>query len=64
MTKNEVIHRLQKDLNIPRFQAYIEDKHYTEEEYQKLKLDFENYFNDYVAKVSADFEGGLENKRS
>ena len=33
MTKTEVIQRLQKDLGIPRFQAYIEDKDYSEEEY-------------------------------
>ena len=26
MTKAEVIERLQKDLKIPRFQAYIEDR--------------------------------------
>ena len=32
MTKTEVIQRLQKDLGIPRFQAYIEDKDYSEEE--------------------------------
>ena len=37
MTKTEVIQRLQKDLGIPRFQAYIEDKDYSEEEYDQLK---------------------------
>lgn len=37
MTKTEVIQRLQKDLKIPRFQAYIEDKDYSEEEYDQLK---------------------------
>ena len=47
MTKTEVIQRLQKDLKIPRFQAYIEDRDYSEEEYDQLK---------------ADFEGGLDNK--
>lgn len=47
MTKTEVIQRLQKDLKIPRFQAYIEDKDYSEEEYDQLKK---------------DFEGGLDNK--
>ena len=40
MTKTEVIQRLQKDLGIPRFQAYIEDKDYSEEEYDQLKKDF------------------------
>ena len=62
MTKTEVIQRLQKDLGIPRFQAYIEDKDYSEEEYDQLKKDFETYFTNYVSNVSADFEGGLDNK--
>ena len=64
MTKTEVIQRLQKDLKIPRFQAYIEDKDYSEEEYDQLKKDFETYFTNYVENVSADFEGGLDNKLS
>ena len=62
MTKTEVIQRLQKDLGIPRFQAYIEDKDYSEEEYDQLKKDLESYFTNYVSNVSADFEGGLDNK--
>ena len=62
MTKTEVIQRHQKDLKIPRFQAYIEDKDYSEEEYDQLKKDFETYFTNYVENVSADFEGGLDNK--
>lgn len=62
MTKTEVIQRLQKDLGIPRFQAYIDDKDYSEEEYDQLKKDFEAYFTNYVSNVSADFEGGLDNK--
>ena len=62
MTKTEVIQRLQKDLKIPRFQAYIEDKEYSEERVQTTKKDFEAYFTNYVSNVSADFEGGLENK--
>ena len=62
MTKTEVIQRRQKDLGIPRFQDYIEDKDYSEEEYDQLKKDFESYFTNYVSNVSADFEGGLDNK--
>ena len=62
MTKTEVIQRLQKDLGIPRFQAYIEDKEYSEERVQTTKKDFEAYFTNYVSNVSADFEGGLDNK--
>ena len=59
MTKTEVIQRLQKDLGIPRIQAYIEDKDYSEEEYDQLKKDFESYFTNYVSNVSAFFECGL-----
>ena len=55
MTKTEVIQRLQKDLKIPRFQAYIEDKEYSEERVQTTKKDFEAYFTNYVSNVSADF---------
>ena len=62
MTKTEVIQHLQKDLGIPRFQAYIEDKDYSAEESDQLKKDFESYFTNYVSNVSADFEGGLDNK--
>ena len=62
MTKTEVIQRLQKDLKIPRFQGYIEDKEYSEEEYDQLKKGFETYFTNYVENVSADFEGGFDNK--
>ena len=62
MTKTEVIQRLQKDLKIPRFQDNIEDRDYSEEEYDQLKKDFETYFTNYVENVSADFEGGLDNK--
>ena len=49
MTKTEVIQRLQKDLKIPRFQAYIEDKEYSEERVQTTKKDFEAYFTNYVS---------------
>ena len=49
MTKTEVIQRLQKDLKIPRFQAY------SEERVQTTKKDFEAYFTNYVSNVSADF---------
>lgn len=60
MTKNEVILRLRKELNMPRFNAFIEEKDYSEEEYQKLKTDLQNYFHDYVEHVEADFQGGLK----
>lgn len=40
MAKTEVTQRLQKDLKISRFQAYIEDKEYSEERAQTTKKRF------------------------
>lgn len=60
MTKDEVIKRLRSDLNLPKFNAFIEEKNYSEEEYEKLKTDLLSYYRDYVENISADFEGGLE----
>ncbi|MGM0213443.1 hypothetical protein [Enterococcus sp. AZ109] len=51
MDKEEVIERLSKDLGIPRFTGKIEDKEFTEEEYQKLKNDLNNYFENYVRNI-------------
>ncbi|MFR4756421.1 MAG: hypothetical protein ACLT8L_03500 [Streptococcus salivarius] len=62
MTKTEVIQRLQKDLKIPRFQAYIEDRDYSEEEYDQLKKILKPTSLTTLQNVSADFEGGLDNK--
>ena len=62
MTKTEVIQTSPKRSGNSQIQAYIEDKDYSEEEYDQLKKDFEAYFTNYVSNVSADFEGGLDNK--
>ena len=62
MTKTDVIQRLQKDLGIPRVQAEIDDTDSSEAEYDQLQTDFEDYFTNSVSNVSADFEGGLDNK--
>lgn len=62
MTKDDIIKRLRSDLNMPKFNVFIEEKDYSEEEYEKLKTDLLNYYRDYVENVSADFEGGLETK--
>ncbi|MBO1304944.1 hypothetical protein JZO70_02130 [Enterococcus sp. 669A] len=51
MDKEEVLARLSKDLEIPRFAGKIEDKEYTEEEYQKLKNDLNDYFENYVRNI-------------
>ncbi|EPH99635.1 hypothetical protein D920_01191 [Enterococcus faecalis 13-SD-W-01] len=51
MTPEEVLDRLREDLAIPFFNGKIEQKEYSEEDYQQLKKDLENYFNDYVRNV-------------
>ena len=39
MDKEAVIERLKKDLDLPNFKGRLEEKEYTEEEYQKVKND-------------------------
>lgn len=51
MDQTEIRKRLKEDLGIPRFEGKLEDKEYTEEEYQKLKADLLQYFEDYVRNV-------------
>lgn len=48
MDQTEIRRRLKEDLGIPRFEGKLEDKEYTEEEYQKLKADLLQYFKDYI----------------
>ena len=60
MIKDEVIKRLRDELKIPKFNAYFEDKDYSEDDYQKLKTDLLNYYRDYVEHIEADFQGGLK----
>lgn len=48
MTLQEVLDRLCKDLDMPKFYAPLKDKEYTEEEYQKLKEDLLDYYRNYV----------------
>lgn len=51
MTKEEVLARLQKELSLPRLTIKLEDKHYSEEEYQQVKAQLLSYFEDYVRNV-------------
>lgn len=51
MNQEEVRKRLEKELEIPSFKGRLEEKEYTEEEYQQLKKALEDYFNDYVRNV-------------
>ncbi|EMF0276681.1 hypothetical protein [Enterococcus hirae] len=51
MNKDEVLDRLREELEIPFFQGKLEDKEYSEADYQKLKQDLLQYFDDYVRNV-------------
>ncbi|MBP1047575.1 hypothetical protein I6N96_14910 [Enterococcus sp. BWM-S5] len=51
MNQTEVLERLKEELQIPFFNGNIEEKEYTEEEYQKIKSDLIQYFDDYVRNV-------------
>lgn len=51
MNQDEVRKRLKEELKIPNFSGNLPDKDFTEEEYQKLKQDLLQYFEDYVRNV-------------
>lgn len=51
MNKEEVIERLKKDLDLPNFKGRLEEKEYSEEEYQKIKNDLNDYFENYVRNI-------------
>lgn len=48
MQPDEVLARLREDFELPFFQVKVEDKMYTEEEYQQFKADLMRYFEEYV----------------
>lgn len=51
MNQQEAFDRLKEELNLPFFNGKIEEKEYSEEEYQKMKNDLIKYFDDYVRNV-------------
>ncbi|EOW2584582.1 hypothetical protein ACOU7P_000124 [Enterococcus hirae] len=51
MNKDGVLDRLREELEIPFFQGKLEEKEYSEADYQKLKQDLLQYFDDYVRNV-------------
>ncbi|MGF2942389.1 hypothetical protein [Enterococcus xiangfangensis] len=51
MDKDAVIERLKKELNLPNFKGRLEEKDYAEEDYQKIKKDLDDYFENYVRNV-------------
>ncbi|MGM0138536.1 hypothetical protein IGI65_000978 [Enterococcus sp. DIV0755b] len=51
MNQQEALDRLKEELRLPYFNGKIEEKEYSEEEYQKMKRDLIKYFDDYVRNV-------------
>lgn len=51
MTPTEVLDRLREELELPFFQVKVEDKTFTEEDYQQFKGDLLRYFDEYVRNV-------------
>ncbi|WP_291293231.1 hypothetical protein [Enterococcus sp.] len=51
MNQEEVLERLKEELELPFFQAKLEEKTYTEEDYQQVKADLIRYFDEYVRNV-------------
>lgn len=51
MNKEAVLERVRKELEMPLFNGTIENKEYTEAEYQELKKSLVQYFDDYVRNV-------------
>lgn len=51
MNQEEVLERLKEELELPFFQAKLEEKNYSEEDYQQVKADLIRYFDEYVRNV-------------
>jgi len=52
MTAEELIERIQVELKMPGFRAYLDEtKEYSEEDYQKFKADLLSYYDEYVDKI-------------
>lgn len=51
MNQEQVLDRLREELTMPFFEAKLEDKAYSEEDYQQVKADLVKYFDDYVRNV-------------
>lgn len=48
MDKLDVLDRLREELNVPHLTLKLADKTYSEEDYQKVKKDLVDYYNNYV----------------
>ncbi|MHC5269643.1 hypothetical protein ACYSNO_10725 [Enterococcus sp. LJL98] len=51
MTPTEVLDRLREELELPFFQVKVEEKMFSEEDYQQFKSDLLRYFDEYVRNV-------------
>lgn len=51
MNKQEVLDRIREELKMPFFNGKIEEKEYSEEDYQALKSELMKYFEEYVRNV-------------
>ncbi|NQE02241.1 hypothetical protein [Enterococcus gallinarum] len=51
MNQEEVLERLKEELELPFFQAKLEEKNYSEEDHQQVKADLIRYFDEYVRNV-------------
>lgn len=51
MDKEAVIERLKEELGLPNFKGRLEEKEYTEEDYQKIKKELNDYFENYVRNI-------------
>ena len=55
MDKEAVIERLKTELGLPNFKGRLEEKEYTEAEYQKIKNDLNDYFENSLSKLLKEF---------
>jgi len=51
MKQEEVIERLKEELNLQFFNGTLEEKNYSEADYQQIKKELIQYFDDYVRNV-------------
>jgi len=51
MDRLDVLDRLKEELNIPFLEIKLAEKDYTEDDYQQLKNELVQYFDEYVRNV-------------
>ncbi|SJZ55643.1 hypothetical protein SAMN02745116_00715 [Pilibacter termitis] len=64
MNAKEVVARLKEELRLPNFVGNVQEKEYSEEDYQQVKKDLLKYYEDYVGNLEGYFPGTdmIENK--